>query len=142
MRLPIRKRLVAYQILLTLALASCGGNGAGSTESVGPIVGDALQGEEQYKRTVIGAASAPGCITCHSLEAGVTLVGPSHAGIGARAGSVVAGKSAEEYLKESIIDVDAHITEGFNKGGMYANYGRDLTEQQVADLVAFLLTLR
>jgi nitric oxide reductase subunit C len=90
----------------------------------------------------IGAASAPGCVSCHALDADVVLVGPSHAGIGTRAETAVAGKSAEEYLRESILEPDAEITDGFTMGLMYANYGTDLSDQEVADLVAFLMTLK
>jgi len=50
--------------------------------------------------------------------------------------------TAEEYLKESIITPNAHVTEGFTAGVMYQNYGKDLTEQEINDLVAYLLTLK
>ena len=127
-------------MVFVLILTACGGNAVEGTKEA--AVGDASQGEELYQATVIGAASAPGCITCHSLEEGVTLVGPSHAGIGAKAAEVVQGLSAEDYLKQSIIDPDAHISEGYNAGAMYANYGRELTDQEIADLAAFLLSLK
>ena len=90
-------------LALSLALAACGGDGSTEdTEAAGPTSGDAARGEALYKKTSIGASSAPGCITCHSLEPGIQLVGPSHAGIGAIAGTRVEGQSAEAYLKESI----------------------------------------
>ncbi len=54
----------------------------------------------------------------------------------------MAGKSAEEFLRESILNPDAVVTEGFTPGVMYQNYGNDLTEQEIDDLVAFLLTLK
>ena len=84
----------------------------------------------------------PGCITCHSLEPGVTSVGPSVATIGAEAGSRVSGTSAEEYLRESILEPDAHVAEGFAAGIMPKGFATALTEQQVNDLVAYMLTLR
>ena len=138
-RSPIRY----FILILVLILAACGGrvdDGASSEDIV--VSGDAGRGEDLYKQTSIGAASAPGCITCHSLEEGVALVGPSHAGIGGRAVNVVAGLAADEYLEDSIVDPGAHISEGFNAGVMYANYGRDLSDQEIADLVAFLLSLK
>ena len=95
-----------------------------------------------YKGTTIGAASASGCIICHSLDEGVTLVGPSHYQIGSRATGVVAGKSAEEYLRESIIEPDAHVTDGYAPGVMYQNYTNELTDQEIDSLVAFLLSLQ
>ncbi len=129
-------------LALSLLLTACGGGDDTSTASGGDVIGDAARGESLYKGITIGAASAPGCISCHSLDPGVVLVGPSHDGMGTRAETAVAGKSAEEYLKESIIEPDAEITDGFTAGVMYQNYGTDLSDQEVADLVAFLMTLK
>jgi len=131
-----------FFILVSLALSvvllvACGGK-SGPAEVRDPVA----FGEELYNGTPIGAASSPGCITCHSLEEGMTIVGPSHAGLGARAGTVVPGQSAEDYLRESIIDPDAHITEGFAPGTMYSNYGNELSTEEIAALVAYMLTLK
>ena len=131
-------------VALVMVLAACGGGGdsadSGSGDASGAVVGDAARGGELYKQTIIGEASAPGCITCHSLDADVVLVGPSHKGMGARANGAVAGQSAEDYLKLSITEPNAHITDGFTEGVMYQFYGNDLSEQEIADLVAFLKT--
>ncbi len=132
-----------FILILVLILAACGGADDSGTSSEDIVVsGDAGRGETLYKQTSIGAASAPGCITCHSLEEGVALVGPSHAGIGSRAANIVTAMPVEDYLEDSIVDPDSHISEGFNAGVMYANYGRDLSNQEIADLVAFLLSLK
>ena len=50
--------------------------------------------------------------------------------------------SAAEFLEQSIREPNAVITEGFSPGVMYQNYDTDLTDQQIADLVAFLETLQ
>ena len=50
--------------------------------------------------------------------------------------------SAEEFLEQSIVEPDAEITENFSPGVMYQNYGTDLTDQEIADLVAFLASLK
>ncbi|PID85366.1 MAG: hypothetical protein CSA11_05630 [Chloroflexi bacterium] len=131
---------------LVLVLAACGGGGGGNEaeESSGgeeaAASGDAARGEELYLQTVIGDASAPGCTTCHSLEPDVVLVGPSHHGMGQSAVGVVAGLSAEEYLEQSIREPNAHITDGYTEGGMYQFYDNDLSDQEINDLVAFLMT--
>lgn len=133
---------IALLLLLSLGLAACGGGGdepeAGGGET--SSVGDAANGERLFNESIIGAASAPGCITCHSLEPGVVIVGPSHSDIGARAETAVEGMSAEDYLRQSIVEPNAHITEGYTEGVMYQNYGEELTNTQINDLVAFLLT--
>ena len=126
-------------VTLVLMLAACGGDSGGDAASTGS---DAARGERLFKQSIIGAASAPGCITCHSLEAGVVLVGPAQNNIGAEAGTRVAGLSAEEYLHQAIVNPDAYTAEGYPAGLMYQNYERDLSAQEIDDLVAFMLTLR
>mgnify|MGYP002623074377 CR=1 FL=1 len=130
-------------LLLSFGLAACGGGGdepeaGGETSSVG----NAANGERLFNETIIGSGSAQGCITCDSLEPGVVIVGPSHSDIGARAKTAVEGMSAEDYLRQSIVEPNAHITEGYTEGVMYQNYGEELTNTQINDLVAFMLTQR
>lgn len=134
--------LVVFVLALSMVLAACGGGGgeASETAATGPV-GNPARGKNLYEQTTIGAASAPGCITCHSLEPDVVVVGPSHAGLATRAGTYVEGMSAEDYLRESITEPDAHIVDGFTPGVMYQNFGAELNEQEIADLVAYLMTL-
>lgn len=80
------------------------------------------------------------CHSCHSLEPGRTLVGPSLAGVGERAASTVPGETAEAYLRQSIVDPDAHVADGFPAHVMPGNFERKLTPEQIDDLVAYLLT--
>lgn len=143
-------RLLAVLVVLVLVLAACGGGGgqqAPSQPSGGAVSGDPQRGEQLFKQTTIG--SAPGCSTCHSLEPGQTLVGPSLAGIATKAEEIIKSpdytgkaKTVDEFLRESIVDPNAYVEKGFSPGVMYQNYGKDLTEQQIADLVAFLKTLK
>ena len=136
--------LTMLVLLLVLLLAACGGGGGDAAESGGGGGGggDAANGETLYNQVVIGSASAPGCVTCHSLESDVVLVGPSHAGLANRAGSYQEGMSAEDYLRESIVDPDAHIVEGFTPGVMYQNFATELKAGEVNDLVAYMMTLK
>jgi len=138
----MKKSLVLMMLVLVLALVACGGGDSesadsGSDAATGP---SAAHGEELYNQVTIGPSSAPGCVTCHSLEADVVLVGPSHNGVGTRAGEYVAGVSAEDYLAESITEPDAHLVDGYAAGIMYQNYGAELDQSDIDDLVAFLLT--
>ena len=126
----MRKLVPFLALALLVGLVACGGGGSTSTG------GDAQAGEQIFT----GEAS-PSCSSCHSLEPDVTIVGPSLAGIASVAGQMVSGQSAEEYLHESIVDPDAYVVEGFPSGLMPSNYGTQLSEQQVNDLVAYLMTL-
>ncbi len=100
---------------------------------------DPAAGEALYDETTLGTNAS--CRICHSLQPGVTLVGPSFAGIASRAGERVPGLSAEAYLYQSITDPDAYVVEGFPSGLMVPNLAEILTEEQIDDLIAFLLTL-
>lgn len=80
-----------------------------------------------------------GCQACHSLNPGEVLVGPSLSGLGQRAGALVPGVSAEEYIRASILDPQAYVVDGFNGNIMPGNYAQVLSEAELDALVEFLL---
>ncbi|MDX1600830.1 MAG: cytochrome c oxidase subunit II [Anaerolineales bacterium] len=82
-----------------------------------------------------------GCAACHTLEdVGATgTVGPELDGIGERAAARVEGLSAEEYLRESIVDPNAHIVEGFDAGVMPQDFGERMRSEELDALVNYLL---
>ncbi len=106
-----------------------------SSSGTAPLPADATAAER-------GGAlfAAESCHSCHSLEPGRTLVGPSLAGVGERAASTVPGQTAEAFLHQSIVDPDAHVVDSFPAHVMPGNFERSLTPEQIDDLVAFLLT--
>jgi nitric oxide reductase subunit C len=128
--------LVILVMVTSLLLAACGGGG--EQASTGGC--DLAQSEELFKQTVIG--SQPGCGTCHSLEEGVVLVGPSLAGIGTRAATTVEGQSAAEYIETSIVNPDAYLAEGFAAGTMPSVWADELSDEQIKCLVSYLETLK
>ncbi len=101
---------------------------------------DPERGEDLFKAAAIRGGA--GCRVCHSLREGDDGVGPSLAGVGARAAERIPGVSAEEYLQQSILDPDQYVVEGFPSGQMRADTGESLTDVELNDLVAYLLTLR
>jgi mono/diheme cytochrome c family protein len=124
-------------LVVTTLTASCGGaSGGDPADSIADAAAEVV-GEELFYERVIG--SNPGCITCHSLEAGVTLVGPSLAGISARAATTVPGLSAMEYLRLSITDPDSYVVDGFVAGSMPNGWDEALSDSQIDSLVDFLL---
>jgi nitric oxide reductase subunit C len=109
--------------------------------------GDASRGQALFQQPLIGTNNAPGCANCHSLTPGVVLVGPSLAGIGSRATTIIAradytghAKSAVDYVREAILQPNAYVAPGFQPDVMRKTYATDLSAQELADLVAFLVT--
>ncbi|MBI3764063.1 MAG: c-type cytochrome [Chloroflexi bacterium] len=94
--------------------------------------GDAAKGKDEF--------AAQPCASCHSLEPNKRIVGPSLAGVAARAASRKPGYSAELYLYESITKPSAYVVQDFQDGLMPQNFAQTLTPQQQADLIAFLMT--
>ena len=133
-------------VLVVLVLAACGGGG-GQTASVVP--GDATKGQALFEQKTVGKDNLQGCVTCHSLQKGVVLTGPSLAGIATdAAGSVTVAeykgqaKDAAGWLKESIMSPNTDIADGFQVNVMPQNFKDELTDPQVNDIVAYLLTLK
>ncbi|NOX61655.1 MAG: cytochrome c [Chloroflexi bacterium] len=127
--------LIVVLAIAVFVAAACGGGGSSSTGD--PAV-DA--GKKIFEQSVI--EGQPGCSTCHSLEPDKVVVGPSLAGLATRAGSMVPGMSAEEYIRQSILEPDAHLVDGFPAGTMPKVWGDVLSEEQLNNLVAFLMTLK
>ncbi len=81
-----------------------------------------------------------GCAGCHTIEGLSTgVVGPNLTQIGEIAATLKEGYSAEEYIRESIQNPNAYIVEGYQPNIMPQNYGQQLSQQELDDLVAFLL---
>jgi mono/diheme cytochrome c family protein len=115
-------------------------------------------GSDITKQLPAGAASAGealaaslGCTACHitSQTGPAWLASADQPGIGTRASARFTqpdytGKatSAEQYLIESIVEPGAFVVSGFPNGVMPGTYGNQLTDQQLADLIAYLLSLK
>jgi ferredoxin len=102
------------------------------------VVSSADAGESLYFETTLSVNT--GCRVCHSLDPGVVIIGPSFDGVATAATTRVPGLTADEYLRESIVDPDAFVVHGFDPGVMLQNFNETLTDEQVDNLVAFLLT--
>jgi len=82
------------------------------------------------------------CTACHAITGVSTgTIGPVLDGLATRAGTTVSGLTAEEYIRQSILDPSAYIVEGFQDGVMPRNFGEILSEAELNDLIAFLMTL-
>ncbi len=114
---------------------------AESTTDVQTSSSDSLvsQGEAIFRNGVNGA---PPCITCHLLDKGAAGVGPSLLGLSEVAGSRVAGLSAEDYVRQSILQPNDYLVEGYIAGVMYQGYAGQLQTSDVDALVAYVLSLK
>ena len=103
-------------------------------------VADPERGEDLFTSAAIRGGA--GCRVCHSLREGDDGVGPSLAGVAARAETRVPGLDAEEYLRQSLVSPDSFVVDGYRAGQMRADVAEGLTDDQIDDLIAYLLTLR
>jgi mono/diheme cytochrome c family protein len=90
----------------------------------GAAEGDPAAGEQVF-------ASA-GCGSCHTLES----AGSSGA-VGPNLDQVLPGQDAD-YIRTQIVDPNSEITEGYQAGIMPENYGEQLSDEDLANLVAYL----
>jgi mono/diheme cytochrome c family protein len=82
------------------------------------------------------------CASCHALSPDKIIVGPSLAGIGVTAEKRAPSLTAAEYLEESILDPNKVKTPGFEAFQMDLTLAKQLTVDEIADIVAYLLTLK
>jgi cytochrome c2 len=106
----------------------------GATSTPAPA-GDAVRGKVVFEG--IGA-----CLACHQVTSDLTVVGPSLQGIANRAGEARPGMSAYDYLRESILDPNTYVLTGFQEGLMPITYELTLSEQDIEDVIAYMLMLR
>jgi cytochrome c2 len=112
--------------------------------------GDPVKGKILFEKGN-GNSAVPTCITCHNADSEVVKVGPSLVDIAGHGSSHAAehGQDAETFLRESIIEPNHQIMEDPNHAYavngvslMYQNYGKDLTLEEINDLLAYLMTLK
>ena len=108
--------------------------------------GDPERGKQIYNAPVKAErGELQPCSKCHPIGTGekpAAGIGINLGDIGNRAGNIVNGQSAADYLFTSIVDTDAYLAGGFQDGLMSREYKRLLTPQQIEDLVAYMLTLK
>lgn len=126
-------------VLAGILISACGEDTVEPTD-----IGDPGAGRQVFDEG--GYQMAGTCADCHSLgEDELTNffdepIAPSMLGVAERAGSRVEGLSAIEYLRQSIEDPEAYRVEGYDDFSMNPFLGDLLTEKEMDDLIAFLLT--
>lgn len=84
------------------------------------------------------------CIGCHSLD-GSRVVGPSFKGLYGRQAKFTDGASYvadDAYITESILKPNAHVVEGYPSPSPMPVYEGQLSNEQVADIIEFIKTVK
>ena len=113
-------------VMVSILLVACGGESTASFSD--PAIS---RGQRVFKRD---------CVTCHSTKPGVNLVGPSMAGIASRAGNREEGMDSRGYIQLSITKPSEYIVDGF-VDQMPATFGSSLSDEELDNVIAYLLTL-
>lgn len=99
------------------------GNGGGDAASIG-----------------LTLVQSNGCAACHSID-GSTILGPSWQGIYGREEHLTDGSSVivdDAYIRESIVDPNAKIVEGFQPNLMPATFGTTLSDADIDAIIAYM----
>jgi mono/diheme cytochrome c family protein len=94
------------------------------TETVDTSKGDAAAGKEAFMSS--------GCGGCHTYGPAGTS-----ATIGPDLDTALQGKD-DQFVLESIVDPNKEVASGFQPNIMPSTFGESLSDEQLADLVAFL----
>lgn len=133
----VRRRALIF-VACGLVLAGCSGGKTvsptpqtveGTLPTAPTVTGDPAAGKQVF--------AAQGCNACHTFTpaGSKATIGPNLDNLAADAQK--AGQPLADYTQTSILDPNAYVVSGFPKGVMPATY-TSLSDQQIADLVAFL----
>lgn len=89
-------------------------------------------------------AKETGCLACHSVD-GTALVGPSWLGVFGKEETMTDGTVLtidEEYLRQSILEPNSLVVQGFPANVMPADYRDRLTLDQIQDIIEFIKSLK
>jgi mono/diheme cytochrome c family protein len=78
--------------------------------------------------------TSAGCGACHTFAPAGTS-----GSVGPNLDEALQGLDPE-FIRQSIVDPNAEITQGYSAGVMPQNFGQELSPQQLDDLVAFLMS--
>lgn len=146
MQTTLYRQTAAVFGIWMLVLTACGAVVGQTQPPAAPArIGNSQRGAALFAGEVT-ISNYVACRGCHATDPqAAAAIGPNLAGVAVRAGERIPGVAAEAYLQRSIRIHDEYIVAGFEPGLARAVVGRDygefLTDEQIADLTAYLLTL-
>lgn len=137
------RRLSQLIVLGALLLGACSGAATGESGTAAPAVeaGNAGAVTAERGREV---AQRMGCASCHTPD-GNQSVGPTWRGLFGSDRPISDGSVAtadEVYLRESILDPNAIVAEGFTAGIMPQNFSDRLSSSEVESVIEYIKTLQ
>ncbi len=108
-------------------------------------LGDPANGATLFNQSYDTALGAWICSQCHNANSEDRLIGPGLLNLRDRAGERIEGEPAEVYVYNSIIHPNDFIVPGdpeYPENLMPSNYAEIFSEQELYDLVAYLLSLQ
>jgi mono/diheme cytochrome c family protein len=120
----------------------------GTEDPIGVLVSisDPVHGQQLF--TTFFDQAGYMCATCHRVDSEDRLIGPGLLNIGMRAGAGGhathgdGSESPERYIYTSITNSQAFVVEGYPENLMPQMYSQILSEQDIYDLIAYLMTLQ
>jgi mono/diheme cytochrome c family protein len=146
-------------VVMVVLLAGCAAGGSESMPAEQVIPATTVTAAATPSVTVVAESAAErgrllfhefvpevgfACATCHYSTSDQRLIGPGLAGVGQRVQSYKLNVAAPDYLREAITMPDAFVAyadPAYPAGVMPDTYGDILTNDQIDDLIAFLLSL-
>jgi mono/diheme cytochrome c family protein len=110
-----------------------------------PVVQNAFAGDPANGQVLFNTfqpAASFACATCHYVDREDQLIGPGLLNVSRRAESRVPGMSVYDYLHTSIVNPGAFVVPNFPDGLMPRNWAEIYSEQEINDLIAYLMTLQ
>ncbi|MCU0511236.1 MAG: c-type cytochrome [Anaerolineae bacterium] len=123
------------------AVATLGTDVDSAVTAVAALTGDADRGKQLYEGQARSQANARfGCSGCHMGGSQAPDTELTWANVtGQRLNEAqFAGWTPEQYLIHSIVLPNEYIVTGYSSGVMPANFGEQMTAQDMADIIAYL----
>lgn len=138
--MSISSKVAGLATLLVLLIVACGGGSLPVSDGIATKPAVEPTGVPDGK----SVARTYGCVGCHTADGG-SSVGPTWKGLYGKEETLDDGTTVtvdEAYLRESILDPNAKVVEGFLPNLMPGDFGEKLSDSQLDLLIEFIKVLK